>query len=880
MSTQSNQKYFAFISYQREDEKWAKWLQHKLEYYHLPSTANGKELPGNMRYVFRDIDELKVGGLEPQIYDALQRSQNLIIICSPNAAKSKWVNKEISDFIAMGRAHRIFPFIIAGAPHTKDSNECFPPALEALPSQEERVGANITEGGRDFAAVKLIAGVVDIDVNDLWHRYERERRRRRLLWTLAAALMIALSVGVALWMWRMNTTLERQNRTLTIESIKSGSSEVIAMVERGEYIQAIYRLVPLIALWKDKYREEAPIFEQALRAVYHTTTPDVAMQTYTTPLSLKQNVLDADSDYFYVRDASERQVLRYDMNSGELADTIFPARPKHEGAYIEDVKKGRILYTITDSTQANGKTRYLYDSHTKKEYRFLECGATAQFISEDYIITEPYEQGGSYLYRIQKDGIHKVDKPCLPYYTTTTAIWGDTLVVTDGCKVWAWSISKHQDLYTIDYDKGDNYIITICCSNICPRTKMFAYQHYDKGFLLQSAECDSVLVLDSTRDFSTAAINDDGSTVVARVSNSDSIFVFTNGQCVGTVSIPQLGWLQFASSRDLLLLSEGQISHFLMAKPFKLHGLYANDGYSFFDFYSDDVSYLGNDTITDNYLKVTFDSPYSFDIDGFTPQSSYFTLAANQSINLLDFRNQKVAFRSEHPKMQGWGSSRQVSEDEKTVMLCTTDSVFFFSTDSLRLTRLPRLYYGRNETLGPDGRLVAMNYESNIIICDTASWQAPILMIPDPQERNAVVTKFTPDGKRLLVSFTDGSLELWDIEEKTLAAPVTKLISQSFSSMDISPDGQYALGVERQILTGKWAVYVWHLSTGQLVDCIPMDWATTLYKIRGGKGDLHFTASFARSGKPAIIVNEATVSGLSRVYSFPSFEEILKELGS
>lgn len=26
-------KYWAFISYKREDEKWAKWLQKKLEYY-------------------------------------------------------------------------------------------------------------------------------------------------------------------------------------------------------------------------------------------------------------------------------------------------------------------------------------------------------------------------------------------------------------------------------------------------------------------------------------------------------------------------------------------------------------------------------------------------------------------------------------------------------------------------------------------------------------------------------------------------------------------------------------------------------------------------------------------------------------------------------
>ena len=40
-------KYYAFISYKREDEEWAKWLQNKLEYFKLPvnlnSTSNEEE---------------------------------------------------------------------------------------------------------------------------------------------------------------------------------------------------------------------------------------------------------------------------------------------------------------------------------------------------------------------------------------------------------------------------------------------------------------------------------------------------------------------------------------------------------------------------------------------------------------------------------------------------------------------------------------------------------------------------------------------------------------------------------------------------------------------------------------------------------------------
>lgn len=35
-------KYVAFISYKSEDEKWAKWLQRRIENYRLPATIQRK----------------------------------------------------------------------------------------------------------------------------------------------------------------------------------------------------------------------------------------------------------------------------------------------------------------------------------------------------------------------------------------------------------------------------------------------------------------------------------------------------------------------------------------------------------------------------------------------------------------------------------------------------------------------------------------------------------------------------------------------------------------------------------------------------------------------------------------------------------------------
>lgn len=170
-------EYFAFISYQRKDEEWAKWLAHELEHYRFPVTLNGrKDLPKELRPIFRDIDELSAGNLPRQIHHALENSKHLIVICSPNSAKSEWVNKEIEEFVSMGKTDKIFPFIIEGKAFSEDdSEECFPPALKKLPKEDERLGGNINEMGRDAAVVKTVAGMLDLAFDTLWQRYEREK---------------------------------------------------------------------------------------------------------------------------------------------------------------------------------------------------------------------------------------------------------------------------------------------------------------------------------------------------------------------------------------------------------------------------------------------------------------------------------------------------------------------------------------------------------------------------------------------------------------------------------------------------------------------------------------------------------------------------------
>lgn len=225
-------KYFAFISYKREDEKWAKWLQHRLEHYHLPTNVrkNNPSLPQHIRPVFKDTSELAAGVLADEIYDALDNSKYLIVICSPRAAQSKWVGKEVQTFIDMGRSGKIIPFIIGGKPFSESQEEeCFPTALLGLPKEQELLGVNVNEMGREAAVVKVVARMFDLKFDTLWQRFEREKKRKRRLWTFVGVLSVITSFIIIAIIAGTNRKLKYQNNVIEREREISDSLKDVAL---------------------------------------------------------------------------------------------------------------------------------------------------------------------------------------------------------------------------------------------------------------------------------------------------------------------------------------------------------------------------------------------------------------------------------------------------------------------------------------------------------------------------------------------------------------------------------------------------------------------------------------------------------------------------
>jgi TIR domain len=219
MSEFASLNYRAFISYSHADTGWARWLHRSLESFPIDKDLVGREtstrkVPAELRPVFRDRDDFTAGKtLTEQTRAALDASAALIVICSPAAAKSRYVNEEIRAFKSLHPERPVIPLIVAGKPG-EPKIECFPPALkfkldtkgQITSAADELLAADVREegDGKNLALAKVVAGLIGVPSDEIFRRADRERRatlrRRRRVQGVFALLVLALAVGGLLWL--------------------------------------------------------------------------------------------------------------------------------------------------------------------------------------------------------------------------------------------------------------------------------------------------------------------------------------------------------------------------------------------------------------------------------------------------------------------------------------------------------------------------------------------------------------------------------------------------------------------------------------------------------------------------------------------------------
>jgi tetratricopeptide (TPR) repeat protein len=282
-------KYKAFISYSHADEAYGSWLQRALEAFRLPGalvgrpTANGP-IPRRLTPVFRDRNDLPAAGnLSAEIQSALRDSQFQIVICSPRAAQSRWVNEEVKFFKSVHGAERTLAVIVDGEPGAAGAGrpelECFPPALRFTvdaggaittePAEPVAADARREGDGRRYAVLKLAAGLVGVGLDDLVRR--DAHRRARAAWGAAAAAggVAALMAGVSVYAVRQRdeARLMRGNAEDLIEFMLGDLRGLVEPLGRTDALEALGNKALSYYASQDERRLDAGALARRARAL-------------------------------------------------------------------------------------------------------------------------------------------------------------------------------------------------------------------------------------------------------------------------------------------------------------------------------------------------------------------------------------------------------------------------------------------------------------------------------------------------------------------------------------------------------------------------------------------------------------------------------------
>ena len=243
--------YTAFISYNSKDDKWAKWLQGKLEQYSLPSVIADEKghilrsydkKPDKFK-VFRYVSDLVAKTLNEGLSEELDRAQYLIVICSPHSAKSEWVGKEIQHFIDTGRKDKIIPFIVGGTPYSNDDSECFNPVLKAAFAPGDLLGVNVNDYGDDYWFLrkrKAVAKVVSLLLGlpgafgYLWNRYQHRFYMQVLVRSIMALIVIAAMAAIWLFSQPFDTHIRLQELSVENKQLPPLHDAIVTMTLGNE----------------------------------------------------------------------------------------------------------------------------------------------------------------------------------------------------------------------------------------------------------------------------------------------------------------------------------------------------------------------------------------------------------------------------------------------------------------------------------------------------------------------------------------------------------------------------------------------------------------------------------------------------------------------
>lgn len=366
-------KYTAFISYRHLplDTAVAERLHRLIERYRVPRDLR-KDRQKHMGLVFRDRDELPLSNdLTQDIYDALDHSEYLIVICTPDTPKSLWVQREIQHFLSTHDRNRVLTVLVSGT-----VAESVPECITSIYGEDgvtvidriEPLCAFLVDENRQKVLrnlksefLRLAAAIIGCPYDSLKQRQKRYRIQRAML-AFGVIATVALAIIVLLIKWNLEVTAKNEEITAKNKEI-SGLNEQI----QDQLTQTLLSETNALTL-----SSQLLLSQNDRRGAIKNAMAALSSSEIDRPYSVAAHAALAKALYVYQED-----MYRIDSNFSQPEDIDW--------VYISDNAR----YIVTIARGSNGydidNRIHCYDAYTQQElwyYMGRDCYGVHNIIFE------------------------------------------------------------------------------------------------------------------------------------------------------------------------------------------------------------------------------------------------------------------------------------------------------------------------------------------------------------------------------------------------------------------------------------------------------------------------------------------------------------------
>ena len=376
--------YNAFISYKHAelDSKIAEDIHRSLERFHVPKSIRKKTGFKKIERVFRDKNELPItSDLSDTISNALEKSEYLIVICSPNTKESMWVPREIEYFLRNHSKKQILTVLAGGESKDVILDELrYDERVETDDTGEERTVKTSIEPlacdyripikrARKEELPRLAAALLGCSYDELVGRQRQyRRRRRRVISGIVLTILLAFAGYMTYSRYRINKNyrdaMENRSRYLANESMR--------LMENDNRVEALQLALASLPSEDDDYSVTPESIKALIKASFAYKTPFAHGFDLVWDYSMQNTIIDfsltSESDYLAAVD-DEANVCVWNTNDHRKCVEI-----NNNGAKgIKIAKDDSLLLwsetTVYNYTIPDGSLRWSYNLKDYKYYR-------------------------------------------------------------------------------------------------------------------------------------------------------------------------------------------------------------------------------------------------------------------------------------------------------------------------------------------------------------------------------------------------------------------------------------------------------------------------------------------------------------------------------